>query len=87
MEASKEITVSAGASQKVTFTTAKDLPGTYAVDINGLSGIFVVMGEASSPLALPAPAEPGNWPVLWGVIGGVIVVGLIIFLVPRRKAY
>jgi len=80
VEASKEITVSAGASQKVTFTTAKDLAGTYAADINGLSGIFVVMGEVP-------PAESGNWPVLWGVIGGVIVLGLIIFLVPRRKAY
>ncbi len=82
VEASKEITVNAGASQKVTFTTAKDLAGTYAVDINGLNGIFVVMEESPT-----APAEPGNWPVFWGVIGGVIVVGLVLFLVPRRKVY
>jgi len=34
-----------------------------------------------------APGEPGNWPVLWAVIGGVVVVGLIIFVVARRKAY
>ena len=95
MEASREILVNAGASQKITFTTSKDLPGTYAVDINGLSGIFVVMGEASSPLAPlappPAPAEPGNWPVLRGVTAGVFVIGLIIFLLSfylsRRKAY
>ena len=41
-----------------------------------------------APEPAPAPpAEPVNWPVLWGVIGGVIVVGLIIFLLARRKAY
>jgi len=90
-EATKEVTVNDGASQKVTFTTAKDLAGTYAVDINGLSGTFVVLGEAQSPPAPPAPqtspVEPVNWPVLWGVIGGVIIVGLIIFLLARRKTY
>jgi len=88
VEASKEVTVDAGASQKVIFTTAKDLPGSYSVDINGLSGTFVVRGGAPSPPASStAPAKPGNWPVLWGIIGGVIVVGLIIFLLARRKAY
>jgi len=39
--------------------------------------------EATAPL----PIKPINWPVLWGVIGGVIVMGLIIFLLARRKAY
>jgi len=34
-----------------------------------------------------APAEPVNWPVLKWVIGGIAVVGLIIFLLARRKAY
>jgi len=36
-----------------------------------------------------APAKPPvNWPVLGGIIGGVIVVGLLIFfLVRRRRAY
>jgi hypothetical protein len=39
------------------------------------------------PLPPSPPAEAGNWPVLWVVIGGVVVVGLIIFLVARRRAY
>ncbi len=98
VEASKQITVNAGASQKVTFTVSKDAAKTYSVDINGLSGTLVVREEAQSPPAPPAPppvppvptvptapAEPVNWPVLWGVTGGVVVVGLIIFVVARRK--
>ncbi len=101
VEASKDITVNAGASQEVSFTTVRDLPGGYAVDVNGLGGTFVVGEEAQSPPAPPAPTPPAptlpvplpastspiNWPVLWGVIGGVVVVGLIIFLLARRKAY
>lgn len=44
--------------------------------------------EAPTPPVPPSPpAEAGNWPVLWVVIGGVVVVGLIIFAVARRKAY
>ncbi len=45
--------------------------------------------EAITPdeAAAPLPTKPINWLVLWGVIGGVIVVGLIIFLLARRKAY
>ena len=94
-EASKEVTVNAGASQKVAFSTAKDLAGTYSVDVNGLSGKFVVMGEAQPSPAPPAPpspapippAQPVNWPVLWVVMGGVIIVGLIIFLLARRRAH
>jgi len=39
------------------------------------------------PASPTAPAEPINWPVLWGVIGGAVVVGLVIFLLARRKAY
>jgi len=96
VEASKDITVNAGDSQKVSFTTVRDLPGGYAVDINGLGGTFVVAEGAQSPPAPIAPTPPApspasispiNWPVLWGVIGGVIIVGLIIFLLARRKAY
>lgn len=101
VEASKEITVTAGASQKVIFTISKDVAKTYSVDINGLNGTFVVTEEAPSPPAPPspaappappappppptAPAQPVNWPVLWGIIGGAIA-GLTAFLVARRKA-
>jgi len=35
----------------------------------------------------PAPAEPVNWSVLWWVIGGVVVVGIITLILARRKSY
>ena len=57
VEASKDIIVNAGASKKVTFTTVRDLPGGYAINVNGLSGTLVVTEGAQlllGPLALPA---------------------------------
>lgn len=43
---------------------------------------------APAPEAPPLPpAEEVNWPVLWGVIGGVVVVGLLIFSLSRRREY
>jgi hypothetical protein len=58
VEATKDITVAAAASQEVTFTTAKDLPGSHSVDINGLTGTFVVKEAPSAPPAPPTPSTP-----------------------------
>ncbi|MFC1981733.1 CARDB domain-containing protein [Chloroflexota bacterium] len=75
LEATKKVTLSPGTSEKVTFTTTKDKPGTYSVDVNGLTDSFIVK------------KEPINWWVIGGIIGGVIVLGLLIyfFLVRRRE--
>jgi hypothetical protein len=35
----------------------------------------------------PPPAGPGSWPILWTIIGGVVLVGLIILVLARRRAY
>ena len=49
-------------------------------------------GTADASNGAPAPPPPAaetkhvNWPVLWGVIGGVVVVGLLVFFLVRRKA-
>jgi hypothetical protein len=92
VEGTKEITLNAGASEEVTFTMVKDVAGTYSVEVSGLSGSFVVEEqpeETAPPSETTTPAEPGvNWPVIWGVMAGVLVVGVIIFLVVmRRRAY
>ncbi|MFC2021610.1 carboxypeptidase regulatory-like domain-containing protein [Chloroflexota bacterium] len=60
----KEVTLfDVGVSQKVRFSIAKNIAGTYDVDINGLVGVFVVEEAAVAPPSppseepLPVPSE------------------------------
>ncbi len=69
--AGNSVTISAAASEDATPPTAAN-PSPEATPSNK---------------AAPLPANSINWPVLWGVIGGVIATGLIIFLLVRRRAY
>jgi parallel beta-helix repeat protein len=87
VEATKDVTVNAGASKEVAFTTAKDEAGNYSVDVNGLSGSFTVKAEATPTAEEEAASPTVNWPVVGGIIGGVVVVGLIIFFLVRRRAH
>jgi len=75
--------------------TAGDAAGTYSVDVNGVTGSFTVKAAVPVPVPAPAPAPAPvptppaeiNWPIIWGVIAGVVVLGLIIFLLARRRRY
>ena len=47
---------------------------------------------APSPITTPTPTPtpaptPTNWPLIGGIVGGTIVIGLLIFLLVRRRAY
>jgi len=95
----KEVTVSAGLSKEVTFTTSKDIAGTYSVDVNGLTDSFVVREAAATPepelepaLTLtppaahtPPPAKPVNWPVVYGVVAALVAMGSLLFFLARRS--
>ena len=85
VEETREVAVAAGASETVTFTTSESKAGTYAVDVNGLTGSFTVKEAAAPPP--PPPPKPTNWPLIGGIIAGVIVIGLLIFFLARRKSY
>jgi len=90
VEATQEVTVGAGDSETVTFTTSKDVAGSYSVDVNGLSGSFAVKEKlvpAPPPPAPPTapPVKPINWPVVGGVIAAAVAVGLVIFFRIRRR--
>jgi len=56
--ATKDVTLVGSASQKVTFTTSKDVTGTYAVNVDGLSSTLVV----KTPPVPPAPPPPAPAP-------------------------
>ena len=100
VEAIGSATVAAGATKQVSFTSVKNVAGTYSVDVNGLTGSFMVKEALQAtpapsmppappaPPSPPAPAKaPTNWPVLGGIIAGVVVVALLIFFLARRRAY
>ena len=86
VETTKEVTVAAGVSKEVSFSTVRDVAGTYSLDVGGLTGSFTVR-EAS---VLPAPSTPArasvNWLVVSGIIAAVVVIGLLVFSLVRRRA-
>ncbi len=96
-EGEKSVTIAADSSQKVTFAVSRDVAGSYSVDVNGLTDSFTIKKAPVAP-APPPPAPPSaaspippveaiNWSVPGGVIAAVIVVGLFIFFLARRRAY
>jgi len=98
--ATEEVTLPGRASQKVTFViTAKDVAGTYTVDVNGLAGTFEVTAALLPPPPAPAPpapepeppVPPPAQPIDWWFIGitaiaGCIIISVVIWLAVRRRA-
>jgi hypothetical protein len=72
---SKDVTLEGGASETVSFTVTREESGTYGIEIDGLSGNFRV----SAPAVI-------DWPLIGGIIGGVIVIAaaVVVFLRSRR---
>ncbi|GAI45705.1 unnamed protein product, partial [marine sediment metagenome] len=78
-----------GQSEDVTFSVTREEADTYGVAVDGLSDSFTVTVPPEVPPPLPpapAPAKP-NWPLVGGIIGGCVVVGLLIFFLVRRRTY
>jgi len=54
---SKDVTLAGGASEKVTFTTTREVAGTYKVEVATLAGTFTVKAvPPPTPAPAPAPA-------------------------------
>jgi len=92
----QEVTLAGGASSTVTFKISEDVASIYSVNIDGLSGSFVVKPaaisepEPASTLTLPAthtppPAKPINWPVVYGVVAALVAMGSLLFFLARRS--
>ncbi|MFC1929046.1 CARDB domain-containing protein [Chloroflexota bacterium] len=85
----KEIPLTGGTSEEVTFSTTADTPGKNIIEINGLLGSFTVKGEVTPTAQIPLPLEkpdvtlaPDEGPaptsgINWWVIG-IIAVGCVI---------
>ncbi len=72
--ATQNVTLAGGANEEVAFTISKDVAGTYTVDLNGLTGTFVIK-------------EGSNWWLIGGIIAGVVVAVLLVlyFRVWRKR--
>ena len=82
-EATKDVTVAAGASEKVTFTTSKSDAGKYTIDVNGQSGTFTV----KAPAAPGGPTGLQTWHYILIGVGVVILLVLGYILILRRRRY
>ena len=51
----EKVTLNSGATRAVTFTTMQGAPGTYTVDVNGLTGQFTVKTVTREPIIVPQP--------------------------------
>jgi len=79
-EETKELTFAAGATDKVSFTVKKSAAGTYAIDVNGLTGTFNVSEEAE-PLVQPVDYAAV---VRWTLVGVSIFAGIVAYFLWRR---
>ena len=76
VEDTEEVTIGAGTSKTVIFTTSRDVAGTYAVSVGGLSGSFVVREGAPSVL---------NWWIIGGIIAAVVAAATVVWLSVIKK--
>ena len=65
----REVILTGGTSETVTFDAAQDEAGTYSIEVNGLTGSFTVKDGFSPPITTtPAPPGERNWWLTRGVI-------------------
>ena len=73
IEESRELVLGSGASESVAFTVTRDDPGTYGVEIEGLTSEFIIK------------APPFPWALVGGIIGGVLAAVIVYLLIRKRK--
>lgn len=73
IEDSKEVTLTIGESQEVSFEVIRESAGDYSVDINGHTASFVAKGT--------------NRGLIGGIVGGIVVVGLLVYFFVFRKRH
>jgi hypothetical protein len=82
VEETKALTVGPEVTTKITFTVSKNEAGVYSVNLDGLTGSFTVTGETTTE---PADSSFPTASVVGGIVAAVVVVGLILFFLNKRK--
>lgn len=86
VEESKSVTVGPNGSEQLTFTVTKNVAGTYSVDLDGLTGSFTVIGEPINGSSDSSDSSFPTVPVVVGIVAAVVIVGLLIFYLNKRRA-
>jgi len=73
LEQTKQITLAPGQTEVVTFTVTRDEPGSYTVEVNGLTKGFTVV----------APSWLSKY--WWITMAVLVAIGLLIYFLARRK--
>jgi hypothetical protein len=75
-EHTDEVALAPGASQTVSFTVVRDVPGSYRVEVDNLSGRFIVE-------KIPGP----NWGLIVSIIVAAVIVmgGLLLYFAWRKR--
>jgi hypothetical protein len=92
-EETREVTLSGGTSQEVTFAVSRAAAGSYEVSIGELSDEFTVVesapeiwGKVAEVEALPIEeAQTSPWPIVGIVAGSLLFVVLIGYFLWRRR--
>jgi hypothetical protein len=82
VEETQSLTIAPLGSEQITFIISKSVAGEYSVDLDGLRGSFTVIGDPvsdSSDSSFPTVA------VVIGIVAAVVIVGLLVFYLNRRK--
>jgi len=77
------ITLNPGGTQTVTFEVKEGTAGTYSVDVNGVTGSFVVQAKpAASPTPTQTPPVTPSKPVTFNwLFAGIAVVAVVLIAV------
>jgi len=85
LEEIKDVILAPNAVKAIVFTVTRDEPGTYSIEVNGLTGSFSVKPVPPPAPAPTPPAKPFPWPLVGGIIGGGIVLSLVVYLLVIRR--
>jgi hypothetical protein len=79
-EQSQSVSVSGGSCKEVRFSTARAVPGTYMLTVNGMQGQFTVLAPRLVQASVPSAQDTGLG--TWGIVAIIVVaVALILGLV------